>query len=218
MDSVFFVFEMIGVIAFALSGAMLAIQNEMDILGVCVLGATTATGGGIMRDVLLGVTPPSALTDPIAILVSVAVSIAVFLPFIQKLLRGRSHIIYDRLMLIADSIGLGIFTVMGVNVSFLRLEAPSAFICVFLGVMSGVGGGVLRDIMSKNKPYIFVKHFYACAAIVGALLCTVLRPYIGELSSSLVGFSVIFLLSMLAVRFHWQLPKYSQIGATKRQK
>ena len=209
MDSVFFVFEMIGVVAFALSGAMWAIRNEMDVLGVCVLGATTAVGGGILRDLMLGITPPTMLVNPTAALIAVGVSVLVFLPFTQRLLRGSSHLIYERLMLLADSIGLTVFTVMGVNVGSARLETQSIFACSFLGVLTGVGGGVMRDVMSRSKPYIFVKHFYACAAIIGALVCAVLNRVFGELLATVIGFVLILTLRLLAATFHWRLPKYT---------
>ncbi len=208
MDSVFFVFEMIGVVAFALSGAMWAIRQEMDVLGVCVLGATTAVGGGIVRDLMLGITPPTMLVNPTAALIAVGVSILIFLPFMQRLLHGGSNHIYERLMLLADSIGLAVFTVMGVTVGFANLDSPTVFACTFLGVLTGVGGGVMRDVMSRSKPYIFVKHFYACAAIIGALVCSLLLPLIGEFWATLIGFIVILTLRLLAAIFHWKLPKY----------
>lgn len=211
MDSVFFVFEMIGVVAFALSGAMWAIRNEMDVLGVCVLGATTAVGGGILRDLLLGITPPTMLVDPTAAFIAVGVSLLVFLPFSQRLLCGRSHIIYERMMLLADSIGLAVFTVMGVKVGV--ANAQSIFSASFLGVLSGVGGGVLRDVMSRSKPYIFVKHFYACAAIIGAVACATLYRFTDELLATVVGFVLILTLRLLAAIFHWRLPKYSHAKA-----
>lgn len=209
MDTVFFILELVGVVAFALSGAMLAIQNEMDIFGVCVIGAITAVGGGIIRDVLLGITPPTALVNCIPILISILVSIAVFLPFSQKFLRRKSNKVYDTIMLIADSIGLGIFTVMGVNICFSVLSHPPLFLCICLGVVTGVGGGVLRDMMVQHKPYIFVKHFYACAAIIGATLSAILRSYIDEFFATLIGFIIIVSLRLLAARFRWKLPKYS---------
>ena len=211
MDIVITIFEWIGLISFALSGAMLAIQKEMDILGVCVLGAVTATGGGIMRDLILGITPPANLANPFPVLLAVAVSIIIFLPSFQKFLSGKPHVIYEKFMLIADSLGLGLFTVMGVNVVYNELDKPTVFICVLLGVLTGVGGGVLRDILSNNKPYIFVKHFYACAAIIGALICVCLRP-VNEFLAAAVGASVIFTLRLLAAKYRWKLPKhrYSQ--------
>lgn len=207
MDIVFTIFEWIGLIAFALSGAMLAIQKEMDILGVCVLGAITATGGGITRDLILGITPPTNLAKPFPVLLSVVVSIVIFLPFIQRFLGGKSHNIYEKFMLVADSLGLGVFTVMGVNITYHAMETPTPFMCIFLGVITGVGGGVLRDILSNNKPYIFVKHFYACAAIVGALVCVILLPF-NEIIATVVGACVIFILRMLAAKYRWKLPKH----------
>ena len=210
MDTVFFVFEMIGVIAFALSGAMLGIKKEMDVLGVCVMGAVTAVGGGITRDLLLGETPPTFLIDPTATAVAVCTSILVFLPISQRLLQKNTRRLYDTLMLIADSIGLGIFAVMGVNITLQAKPTASLFMCVLLGVITGVGGGVLRDVLSRSKPYIFVKHFYACAAIIGALLCAVLHPILGELPSSIIGLVTIVVLRLLAAKFHWKLPKYIQ--------
>ena len=207
MSIVFTVFEWIGLIAFALSGAMLAIQKEMDILGVCVLGAITATGGGITRDLILGVTPPANLAKPFPILLAVIVSIIIFLPFIQHFLGGKSHKIYEKFMLVADSLGLGVFTVMGVDITYKTMEAPTPFMCILLGVITGVGGGVLRDILSNNKPYIFVKHFYACAAIVGALVCVILLPF-NEIIATVVGACVIFILRMLAAKYRWKLPKH----------
>ena len=207
MEIVITMFEWIGLISFALSGAMLAIQKEMDVLGVCVLGAVTATGGGIMRDLILGITPPANLSNPFPILLSVGVSILIFLPFVQKFLNGRSHKIYEKFMLIADSLGLGLFTVMGVNVTYNAMEAPTLFMCVLMGVLTGVGGGVLRDILSNNKPYIFVKHFYACAAIIGALIAVLMRP-VNEFLGAVTGAAVIFALRLLAAKYRWKLPKH----------
>ena len=218
MDSVFFIFEMIGVVAFALSGAMWAIRQEMDVLGVCVLGATTAVGGGIVRDLMLGITPPTMLVNPTAALIAVSVSILVFLPVSQRILSGRSRI-YEQSMLLADSIGLAVFTVMGVNVGFVNLDSPSIFACTFLGVLTGVGGGVMRDVMSRSKPYIFVKHFYACAAIIGAIVCAILNRFAGELLATVIGFVLILTLRLLAATLRWKLPKYktAQQGAEKEQ-
>ena len=207
MDSVFFVFEIIGVVAFSLSGAMLALKCGMDIFGVCVLGLTTAVGGGIIRDILLGITPPTSLVNPVYALIAIAVSAFTFLPFMQKFL-CHTHKAYNRLLLLADSIGLGIFTVIGVNACFVK-GYQQVFMCVILGVITGVGGGVMRDVMSKNMPYIFVKHFYACASIIGALSCALLFNICGRLISMLVGMTVIIILRFLAAKFHWELPKPS---------
>ena len=168
MDSVFFVLEVIGTIAFALSGALIAMNKKMDLLGTCVLGMTTAVGGGIIRDLLIGKTPPTALISPLHSLIAIGVSIVAFLPFVQKVL-AQKRSTYETVLNVADAVGLGVFTVIGVNAGFSALQDPNLFTVVFLGVLTGVGGGVLRDVMAQNPPTIFVKYFYATASIIGAL-------------------------------------------------
>lgn len=212
MNTVLFCLELLGVIAFAFSGSMLAIRKGMDIFGVCVMGAITTVGGGIMRDLMLGITPPSILLDPTNALVAIGVSLFAFLPFVQHFLVGRSHVIYEWFILIADSIGLGIFSVMGVKICYEAYPDASILMATFLGVISGVGGGVLRDVMSQSKPYIFVKHFYACASIIGAFLHALLRPWIGTLFAAIIGSAVIFGLRITAAIFRWKLPKYPEIA------
>ena len=207
MNTAFFVFEIIGTIAFALSGALVALRSKMDIFGVCVLGMTTAVGGGIIRDLMLGINPPNALRSPIHALIAIGISALTFLPFVQKFLARNKSKFYEVSLLIADSLGLGIFTVIGVNAGFNALQTPNIFLSVFLGVITGVGGGVIRDIMAKTTPKIFVKHFYACAAISGALSCALLRSLCGELWSSVIGAVVVIMLRMLAAKFRWTLPK-----------
>ena len=207
MNTVFFVFEIIGTVAFALSGALVAMRSKMDIFGACVLGMTTAVGGGIIRDILLGHTPPTALVNPLHACISIVVSLLTFLPWIQKFLARNKSKVYELSLLAADSLGLGIFTVIGVNAGLNAERSVNIFLAVVLGVMTGVGGGVLRDIMSRNTPKIFIKHFYACAAISGALICVLLRDVCGELWASIIGAVAIIALRLLAAFFRWTLPK-----------
>lgn len=207
MNSVFFILELIGTVAFSLSGALTAMKRNMDIFGTCVLGMTTAVGGGIIRDLMLGVTPPTALYEPVHSLLALAVAACTFLPFMQRFLSLNKSRVYEALSLGADSLGLGIFTVIGVNAGFAALATPNVFLSVFLGVITGVGGGVLRDVMAGQTPRIFVKHVYASAALVGALLCALLRGVCGELWASVIGTVVILVLRLLAATFHWKLPK-----------
>ena len=116
MEYFIFCFDLIGTFAFALSGAITGLQKRMDILGVCVLGLTTACGGGITRDLLLGITPPSAFRDPIFLCVALGVSILVFIPWLRRLLFANRQF-FDCMLLWTDSAGLGIFTVCGVQVA-----------------------------------------------------------------------------------------------------
>ena len=208
MDSIFFVFEIIGVIAFSLSGALTAMKKEMDIFGACVLGMTTAIGGGIIRDLILGITPPTAFVNPLPATLGLVVAALTYLPFIQKFFARNKHKVQALSLMIADSVGLGVFTVMGVNACFESIEDPNFFTAVFLGVITGVGGGVLRDVFSMNLPKIFVKHFYACASIAGAIVAFVVEKYFDiPLLASILGAAVVITLRFLASFLRWNLPK-----------
>ena len=207
MDSIFFVFEIIGVIAFSLSGALTAMKKEMDIFGACVLGMTTAIGGGIIRDLILGVTPPAAFVNPLHAVLGLAIPALTYLPKIQKFFARNKHKVHTLSLMIADSVGLGVFTVVGVNACFESMTAPNIFTVVFLGVITGVGGGVLRDVFSMNLPKIFVKHFYACASIAGAIVAYFAHIWLGALAASIAGASVVITLRFLASFLRWNLPK-----------
>ena len=207
MDSIFFIFEIIGVIAFSVSGALTAMKKEMDIFGACVLGMTTAIGGGVIRDLILGVTPPAAFVNPLQAVLGLAIPALTYLPFIQKFFARNKHKVQALSLMVADSVGLGVFTVVGVNACFDNLPDPNFFTAVFLGVITGVGGGVLRDVMSMNLPKIFVKHFYACASIAGAIVAFLMRIWFGALVASIAGAIVVITLRFLASFLRWNLPK-----------
>ena len=111
MSTFVLIFEILGTIAFALSGAMTGLKKEMDIFGVAILGLTTAVGGGILRDLVLGITPPTTFQKPVYALVAIVVSILAFLPGIRRQLTRRQAV-YEKILLLMDSIGLGVFTVV----------------------------------------------------------------------------------------------------------
>ena len=193
METFLFLFEMLGTIAFAASGAVLGVRKGLDVFGVCFLGLTTACGGGMVRDVLLGNTPPAAFQNPTASAVAVVTSLIMFL---------------------------------SVRVAWNCVEAPSLYLLVFVGVLTGVGGGLLRDVMAGDMPYIFVKHIYACASLVGAVICGVLRQSAGEMTAMLVGAGIcgvlwhpagevaamltgaaaVFAIRCLSAHYRWNLP------------
>ena len=205
MEQFLFFFELVGVVAFAASGALLGIHKGMDVFGVCILGLTTACGGGMVRDVLLGNTPPAAFQDPVPSAVAIITSLVLFLSGVRHLLMGNQRR-YDLLMLLMDSVGLGIFTVMGVRTAWHCVEGPSLYLLVFVGAVTGVGGGLLRDIMARDMPYIFIKHIYACASLAGALLCGLMRP-LGEMPAMLAGAALVFAIRCLSAHYRWNLPK-----------
>ncbi|MGI6072927.1 MAG: trimeric intracellular cation channel family protein [Lachnospiraceae bacterium] len=206
MEQVFLIIELIGTVAFSISGAMIAIEKKMDIFGVAILGVMTALGGGITRDLILGNTPPQMFRNPIYAAVAVAVALIFFIPAVRRILNKRPRT-NEITLLIMDSLGLGIFTVIGIKTAILSGHQENGFLLVFVGVITGVGGGILRDIMAGKTPFVFVKHFYASASLIGAIICAVLWRHTGEIIAMSAGFVVIFILRLLAAKFRWSLPK-----------
>ena len=202
------IMELIGTIAFASSGAMLAIQKEMDLFGVCVLGVTTSVGGGMIRDLLLGIIPPGMFRKPIYISVAILTSILLFFIIYTRRNIKNEKIAeaYNKIMMVFDTVGLGIFTVVGIHTG--RKEGyEQIFLLIFLGVITGVGGGLLRDMMAQEMPYILTKHIYACASISGAAVCVMSDSMLGDFWSMTVGMTVVMLVRFLATRYRWNLPK-----------
>ena len=205
-----FAIEIVGTIAFAVSGSAMAIKKQMDLLGVIVLGLTTAIGGGIIRDVIIGAIPPSSIQHTIYAKVSIATSLLVFLVayiYRNRTIKYEFKLVYNNLLLVSDSIGLGLFTVVGINSAYHKLDSPGFFLLVLVGVVTGVGGGLVRDIMAGDKPYIFIRHIYASASILGAVSCIYLWDITGKNIAMLFGTAVVFLIRFLAARFKLDLPK-----------
>lgn len=206
MDMFIFVVNLLGTVAFAASGAMIGLNKHMDIFGVCILGLTTATGGGVIRDLILGVTPPMAFRDPTSAMVALATSAVFFSLRVRKLLM-YSPAVYNQLLFWMDTLGLGAFTVIGVELAFSRAANPTFFLLVFVGTLTGVGGGVLRDLLAQEVPYIFVKHIYACASLVGAMLCAGMWNHVGNVDAMVVGMAAVVIIRVLAAHYRWNLPK-----------
>lgn len=209
---IIFTMEMIGTVAFAASGAMVGVGRRMDVFGVCVLGVITSVGGGMIRDVVLGIIPPGVFQKPVYALVATITSCLVFLVLYLKrhLLEGRFKEIYDRIMLIMDTIGLGIFTVVGVNTGIQQGYLHNTFLLVFVGTITGVGGGLLRDMMAGVPPYIFVRHVYACASIVGAWACALISQHFGTVEAMVISAAVVMMIRYFAAHYHWNLPRLEE--------
>lgn len=206
METFILILELIGTVAFAASGAMTGIKKNMDIFGVCILALTTAVGGGVIRDLILGNTPPATFRSPIYATVALAAALVLFFPRVRRLLMHNT-VLFDKAMFWMDTAGLGIFTVVGIRTAYAHVPQATVFLLVFVGVITGVGGGLLRDIMAGDTPYIFVKHVYASASLVGALLCGLLWHYAGEMLSMLLGSGAIILIRCLSAHFRWNLPR-----------
>ena len=137
MQTFLFLLELAGTVAFAVSGAVLGIEKHMDIFGVGLLGITTAVGGGILRDLVVGLTPPRAFQDPMYLLVALGVSVVLFFPFVRRLI-GRSKRVFDALMLLMDATGLGIFTITGINTAITLADCTDPLLLVFVGLLTGL--------------------------------------------------------------------------------
>ena len=208
-DLMIFIMEMLGTVAFASSGAMLGIERKMDIFGVNVLGVTTAVGGGIIRDLILGINPPVTFLHAVYAFAAVITSTLLFLAVYirNQVFSGNIARWYDRIMLLCDTIGLGIFTVVGSYAAVAAGYQDNHFLVVFVGVITGIGGGVIRDMMAGTMPYIFVKHIYAVASLAGGLLFALIYPYLPRLGSMMTGAVFVMLLRYFAARYRWNLPR-----------
>ncbi len=202
--------ELMGIAAFSVSGALAAIEKHLDIFGVLVCSVTTALGGGIIRDVMCGNLPPVMFKEYAYLITAAAVSAVTFITArVLKKKFSDSMASIDRINNIVDAMGLGLFTVMGINTGVNVGYADNAFFVVFLGLITGVGGGVLRDAMLSVVPLIFSKRVYAVASLVGGVAYYVMFVVLSlpQLLCVVIAVLLIFTLRILASVFRWDLPK-----------
>ena len=206
--------EIIGTAAFAASGAMIAIDRELDLFGVLFLGITAAVGGGITRDLFLGATPPGAFRNPAYVAVAAATALAVFLfAWLRQAQYRREYGRLDHIVELLDAIGLGVFGVIGVEAAMSAGHGNNMFLCVFMGMTTGVGGGILRDVFSRAVPAVLHKRIYAVAVIAGSMAYYGLRmtrlPIVaGMIAGSLITIAI----RLCAAHFHWDLPVVHRDG------
>ncbi|MDZ7691987.1 MAG: trimeric intracellular cation channel family protein [Balneolaceae bacterium] len=193
--------EVLGTFAFAVSGATAAIQNRYDLFGILVLAFVTAIGGGTIRDLLVGNLPVSWLSNSVAIW-------SVFAGFLLTVtLRSRIRKVQSWIFFF-DAVGLGLFTVMGVQVG-LQAEMDVG-IAITLGTITGCFGGVVRDILSGSRPLIFRKEIYATASIIGGLIYTALLIQFDD-GIVIQAIAIISTISIRFIAYHYQLglPQFS---------
>jgi uncharacterized membrane protein YeiH len=194
-----YILDLVGTAAFAASGAWAGIRRDMDLFGVLVLGVVTATGGGTLRDMLLGDSPPFCLQDENYLYIAGAVAMLVFL-WHRRLGFLQHPLLYF------DAVGLGTFVVIGTGKA---LDFHLGFLgAVLMGVMTATAGGVVRDVLSNQVPLILRKEIYASACLAGAVLLVLLQrthmpPPLAALTAALTVISV----RLLAIRYNWSLPK-----------
>lgn len=201
----FRVAEVSGIIAFAVSGGYAAVRAHMDWLGVVVLGVVVAVGGGTLRDLLLGIHPAWWVREPGDLLVALVTAVIVI---VVATWRPQSEPDSWRMVLYADAVGLAAFTVTGASIALAQDVRP--WIAVFFGVITGTGGGVIRDVLVRRKPLILVGEIYALAAVAGGALYVGLRQT--DLASGLaagLAITVVLVVRTMAMRWHWRLPRFS---------
>ncbi len=206
MDEIMFVLELIGAAAFAVSGAMVAIKKKADVFGVLFLAVTTALGGGVMRDVLIGRIPPVMFVSYWYLLISVVAALAVF---IDAYLRSEKYKLHldklDAVNNIFDAVGLAVFTVSGMNAAM--PVSDNVILVLFVGMCTGVGGGMLRDVMTNTMPKVLRKRVYAVASLLGGGLYYVMYALgAPQLLSVGCGMLLIFALRVFATIYKWNLP------------
>ena len=200
-------FDFLGTVAFAISGALVGVSKKMDLFGVIVLAVATATGGGAIRDLVIGNIPLNMFRNPLYVGIASVVALVVFiLCYRHARMPQKLGPVYDKLLFWFDTLGLAAFTVDGIMVGVNCGYGSSRFLLVFLGFLTAVGGGTLRDVLAGRIPDIFIKHIYAVAAIAGGLVLTLTRGY-GERISMVLGFSLVILLRCLAAHYRWNLPR-----------
>lgn len=199
--------ELIGIIAFALSGAIVAMKRNFDIFGIIVLGVMTAVGGGAIRDIILGIIPPNMFRNSLYVFVAFLTCVLAFLLVRLSKRISTKQIVFD-LVNFFDAIGLGVFAVTGTNAALVAGYQDNAFLAIFVGVVTGIGGGMVRDILAMKIPFVLYKDIYASAAIVGASLYYILF-YFGVKNTFSVTIAIVLtiLIRMSATWFHLGLPK-----------
>ncbi len=195
-----FIVDILGTLAFAIAGALSAMQKRLDPFGVLVLAFVTAVGGGTLRDIMIGNLPVVWLRNGTAAIVIFASALATML---------FSHYLrhFNKLLFVFDALGLGLFTITGLEIAV--EQDFSMGICIAIGTITACFGGVTRDVLLNNVPLLFRKEIYALACILGGLLYFLLKHYqVNAELSKIICIIAIFSIRVLAFRLNWSLPVF----------
>ncbi len=198
MDIVY-ILDIVGTFSFAISGALIGLNKKFDIFGIFILAFVTAVGGGMSRDVLINSHPINWIGD-LNYIYTIILAVGFTVAFRTKILPLR------KTLLLFDTIGIAIFTLIGVE-KCLNLNMHP-LICMIMGVITPVFGGLIRDILTNEVPMILEKEIYAAACLVGALVYFLLNHFgFNSDVNSIVCVITVFVIRMLAVKNSWELPK-----------
>ncbi len=201
-----YVLDLLGVAVFALSGALAAGRAGLDLLGVVVIASVTAIGGGTLRDLLMNRHPLFWIRDPRYLFVIIATALVTVL-YVRQFPPPLGT------LLVADAFGLALFAICGAELA-LEANMPRVVV-VLMGTMTGVGGGVIRDVLTAQVPLLLRKDIYASAAIAGIVMYLILKAWGAKRSVAfMTGLVAVVAIRLLAIRYSWQLPAFELHGGT----
>ena len=194
-----YVLDLFGTMAFAVTGAFKAIEHKSDFVGIILLATITGVAGGTIRDVVMGKFPNS-ISDPTYVIITVASGVCIF--FLYSRLKKHWN-----LFLKFDALGLGIFTIIGGTFAY-NLFGLNFLAIIFAGILTAVGGGILRDIFVIQVPMVFVKELYVTASFIGIFVFYFILYFGGELYiATIIGITIATGVRLTAMKFNWNLPK-----------
>ncbi|MDE1862037.1 MAG: trimeric intracellular cation channel family protein [Thaumarchaeota archaeon] len=192
--------DLFGTMAFAVTGAFKAIEHKADIVGIIILATITGVAGGTIRDVVLGHFPPHSVSDPYYVVITVATAVAIF--FLYPRLQGHWN-----LFLKFDAIGLGVFTAIGSTFAYEAYGMNFLAICLG-GMMTAIGGGILRDVFVNEMPLVFEKELYASASFAGVVVFFLFLGAGFNLEfAGIISIVAATSLRLVAMKYNWNLPK-----------
>lgn len=195
-----YILDLFGTMAFAVTGAFKAIENKADIVGIVILATITGVAGGTIRDIVLGKFPPNSIIDPSYVIITVSTGLVLFFLYLKL----KKH---WNVFLKFDAIGLGVFTVIGATFAY-NIFGLNFLAMVLAGMLTAVGGGILRDVFVNQVPIVFVKEMYASASFVGVVVFYFILLVGADLYiASIVGISITTGLRLIAMKYNWNLPK-----------
>ena len=206
--TIIFIMELIGTIAFAISGSLIAVRRSLDLFGVVLVGCITSVGGGIMRDLFLGKTPPSIFSNVIVLVIATITSIVVFI--VSYFNTNKFESFEKRIESINnffDAVGLATFSAIGTEMACESGFLGMAIFSISMGLLTGIGGGIIRDILVDSTPYVLTKHIYALASIIGSTIYYLIRINANKIVALMVAIPIIVIIRLLAAKYHWKLPK-----------
>ena len=186
--------------AFAVTGAFKAIEHKADIVGIIILATITGVAGGTIRDIILGKTLPNSLIDPAYVIITVISAVILF--FLYSKMRKHWNV-----FLKFDAIGLGVFTGIGATFAY-NLVGMNFLVIVLAGMLTAIGGGILRDVFVNQTPIVFVKELYASASFIGAVLFYFTLLVTNEIyAAMIIGLVITTALRLIAMKYNWNLPR-----------